>query len=115
MNMIYQKPWGSYEIITLSNNYQVKKIIVRPKQKLSLQSHKQRVEHWIIVGGEGLVQLEETYIPVKSGSSVIIPKGTKHRIENSHSSEDLVFIEVQLGSYLGEDDIVRYEDIYGRL
>ncbi len=115
MNMIYQKPWGSYEIITLSNDYQVKRIVVKPEQKLSLQSHKHREEHWIIVGGEGLVQLEETFKPVKVGSSVIIPKDAKHRIENSHSSENLIFIEVQIGSYLGEDDIVRYEDIYGRL
>ena len=115
MNKIYKKPWGSYEIISLSNNYQVKRIVVKPEQKLSLQSHKQREEHWIIVGGEGLVLIGETNTPVKVGSSVIIPIDVKHRIENSHSSEDLVFIEVQIGSYLGEDDIVRYEEISGRL
>lgn len=115
MNKIYQKPWGSYEIISLSNNYQVKRIVVKPEQKLSLQSHKQREEHWIIVKGEGIVQLGKLFIPVKTGSSVLIPKGEKHRITNTHNTEELIFIEVQIGSYLGEDDIVRYEDIYGRL
>ncbi len=115
MHDIYDKPWGTYEIIASSDSFQSKVIIVKPNQKLSLQSHKHREEHWIIVKGEGMVQLDKSFIPVKIGCSVFIPKGENHRITNAHNTEELIFIEVQIGSYLGEDDIVRYEDIYGRL
>lgn len=115
MHSICQKPWGSYEIIATSDNYQAKKIIIRPNQKLSLQSHKHREEHWVIVNGEGLVQLESSNIPVKIGSTVNIPKEAKHRITNTHDTNNLVLIEVQIGDYLGEDDIERYEDLYGRI
>lgn len=111
--MLESRPWGTFEILLEDNNCKVKKIVVNPKQKLSLQSHEKRAELWQIISGEGEVTLNEEKIVVQSGSFVEIPVTTIHRIENT-GNEKLTFIEIQTGVYFGEDDIIRYEDIYGR-
>ena len=111
---IYQRPWGFYKTTILNDYYQSKVISVRPGEKLSLQSHNHREEHWIIVHGTGIVQLEQSHIAVCCGMSVFIPKGVRHRLINTDDKESLIINEVQIGDYLGEDDIVRYEDEYGR-
>lgn len=108
------RPWGTYELITLSNRYQVKKITVRPGAALSLQLHYHRAEHWIFVSGTAKVTIDETEYLVTENQSVYIPLGTKHRLENP-GQIPLELIEVQAGSYLGEDDIVRFDDMYGRI
>ena len=98
------------------NNYcQAKIICVYPKSQLSLQSHDHREEHWIVAHGEGQVQIGESYLDAKCGSVFFIPKGCKHRLTNTHESEYLILTELQIGDYFGEDDIHRYEDIYGRM
>jgi len=112
---IFEKPWGFYKTTIMSELFQSKIISVKPKNSLSLQEHEAREEHWIIVNGEGEVQLGKSIIPVKGGSSLFIPKGCKHRIINKASEDNLIFIEVQLGEYFGEDDIKRFEDEYGRV
>lgn len=114
MGEIFKKPWGTYETILLGKNYQVKRIIVAPKQQLSLQSHNHRSEHWIIVDGEGVVTLNEDKIILKKDDKVYIPVKAKHRMSNL-TYKEVIFIEVQNGDYLGEDDIVRYQDDYGRI
>ncbi|MGD8785704.1 MAG: mannose-1-phosphate guanylyltransferase/mannose-6-phosphate isomerase [Thioalkalispiraceae bacterium] len=107
------RPWGSYEGIDVGQRYQVKRITVNPGAALSLQMHHHRAEHWIIVSGTAKVTRgEETFI-VSENESTYIPIGTKHRLENP-GSIPLQMIEVQSGSYLGEDDIVRFDDQYGR-
>ena len=107
------KPWGTYEIIYESNSFKVKHILVNPKGKLSLQMHKFRSEHWVVVKGKAVVTLGTEIIELIKDQSVYIPVETKHSIENKEK-KPLEFIEVQNGSYLGEDDIYRFEDIYGR-
>lgn len=81
---------------------------------MSLQSHNHREEYWIVVHGIGIVQLDASFFPVTCGSSVFIPKGCKHKLTNTDKKENLIITEVQIGDYFGEDDIIRYEDIYGR-
>lgn len=108
-----ERPWGKFEILRDSETYKSKTITVAPGQQISYQSHAKREEHWIIVSGEGSVILNDETIPVKRGSYVHIPQGAKHRVR-ANKSGPLHFIEVQLGSYFGEDDIVRYEDDYQR-
>lgn len=112
-NNLFNRPWGTFEIILKSDKYQVKRIIVFKKSKLSLQSHKMRDEHWIIVSGYGSVDFDCDNFLLKENEHIFIPKNTKHRISND-TDKDLVFIEIQYGSYLEEDDITRYEDDYGR-
>lgn len=112
---LYQRPWGFYKTTVLTDFYQSKVITIKPGQKLSLQSHNHREEHWVVVHGEGVVQIDASMVDVRNGSSVFIPKGAKHRITNSHCTENLIITEVQIGDYLGEDDIERYDDIYGRI
>jgi mannose-1-phosphate guanylyltransferase/mannose-6-phosphate isomerase len=107
------RPWGSYEGIDTGENFQVKHIVVNPGAKLSLQMHHKRAEHWIVVSGVAQVTCGEKVFPLKQNESTYIPLGAKHRLENI-GSEPLHLIEVQSGSYLGEDDIVRFEDTYGR-
>jgi len=107
------RPWGYYETLVMSPFYQVKHIVVKPGCKLSLQMHQHRSEHWVIVTGEAKVTRDEEQIILQANQSIYIPALTKHRIENELSTP-LELIEVQTGSYLGEDDIVRFEDIYGR-
>ena len=111
---IFPRPWGFYKTTVLNDYYQGKIISVKPRGQLSLQSHNRREEHWIVIHGNGTVQLDESLINVRCGSSVFIPKGCKHRLMNTDSRENLIIAEVQIGDYLGEDDIVRYEDLYGR-
>lgn len=111
---IFHRPWGFYKTTVLNDFYQGKVISVKPGQQLSLQSHNHREEHWIIVHGNGIVQIAESKINVQSGRYVFIPKGAKHRLTNTDKSENLILTEVQIGDYLGEDDIIRYEDNYGR-
>ena len=113
MNSIVQKPWGSYEILYYENYHLIKKIIVKPFAKLSLQSHEHRSEHWIVIEGIAKVTVNQSIKNLKSNESIYIPKKSKHRIENNHN-KILVIIEVQLGRILKEDDIIRYEDIYNR-
>lgn len=107
------RPWGTWEVLDGGNNFCVKKIIVTPGSCLSLQSHNHRSEHWIMVEGEAVVTLGDKEIIKKSGENVFIPVQTKHRIRNDKSA-NLEFIEVQYGENLDENDIIRYEDIYGR-
>ena len=108
------RPWGWFEILSESLFYKVKKIVVYPKSSLSLQSHKFRSEHWIIVEGTAKITINKEIKISHKGESVYIPIGVIHRLENV-KSKPLVIIEIQTGTYLEEDDIVRYEDNYGRL
>ncbi|MBC7293906.1 MAG: cupin domain-containing protein, partial [Thermoleophilia bacterium] len=107
------RPWGFYRVLEDSPGYKVKRIQVHPGKRLSLQRHRQRWEHWTVVEGEGLVTRGGEYRSVAPGSSVDIDRGMIHRIEN-RGIKPLVFIEVQHGHYLGEDDIERLEDDFGR-
>jgi mannose-1-phosphate guanylyltransferase/mannose-1-phosphate guanylyltransferase/mannose-6-phosphate isomerase len=107
------RPWGWYESIDLGERFQVKRIMVKPGGKLSLQLHKQRAEHWVVVRGSALVTRNHKVEVLTENQSTYIPIGVQHRLENP-GSEPLHLIEVQSGSYLGEDDIVRFEDSYGR-
>jgi mannose-1-phosphate guanylyltransferase / mannose-6-phosphate isomerase len=107
------RPWGTYDSVDLGERHQVKRIMVRPGAKLSLQMHHHRAEHWIVVKGTALVTKGEEEILLTENQSTYIPLGVKHRLENPGKT-DLELIEVQSGSYLGEDDIVRFEDTYGR-
>lgn len=112
---IYNRPWGYYKTVFLSDFSRAKIIHVNPGEELSLQKHKKREEHWVIVKGEGEMTIGESVRNLSEGSYIYIPKGCKHRISNKSQSIPLMISEVQLGSYFGEDDIIRYEDKYGRL
>ncbi len=107
------RPWGWYETLALADRFQVKQIMVPPGKKLSLQSHVHRAEHWIVVKGTATVTIDDDVKLVTENQSVYIPLGAVHRLENP-GKVNLHLIEVQTGSYLGEDDIIRYEDIYNR-
>ena len=108
------RPWGKYDSVDSGRRYQVKRITVKPGAKLSLQMHHHRAEHWVVVSGTAKVQRGEETILVSENQSIYIPLGTKHTLENP-GKIPLELIEVQSGSYLGEDDIVRIEDVYGRI
>ena len=110
---LVHRPWGTYESIDSGVNFQVKHIMVQPGAKLSLQMHHHRAEHWIVVEGTALVTCDERQFLLKANESTFIPLGAKHRLENP-GHVPLRLIEVQSGAYLGEDDIVRFEDTYGR-
>ncbi|MEP3345793.1 MAG: mannose-1-phosphate guanylyltransferase/mannose-6-phosphate isomerase [Litoreibacter sp.] len=107
------RPWGWFESLGTGTRFQVKRIVVNPGAALSLQSHKHRAEHWIVVEGTAKVTIDDEVKLVEENQSVYIPLGAVHRMENP-SDKPMVLIEVQTGNYLGEDDIVRYEDIYAR-
>jgi mannose-6-phosphate isomerase len=107
------RPWGAYTIIKEAVDHKVKTITVDPMRRLSYQTHEKRSEYWVIVSGAGSVTLDGTTSLCVAGDAFVIEQGTAHRIENLYN-EPLVFIEVQLGSYFGEDDIVRIEDDFGR-
>ncbi|MDH7453882.1 mannose-1-phosphate guanylyltransferase/mannose-6-phosphate isomerase [Luteimonas composti] len=108
------RPWGSYDSIDQEDGcFQVKRIKVKPGARLSLQSHRHRAEHWIVVRGTARITRDNDVFELYANQSTYIPLGAKHRLENP-GTEVLELIEVQSGSYLGEDDIVRYEDVYGR-
>jgi mannose-1-phosphate guanylyltransferase/mannose-1-phosphate guanylyltransferase/mannose-6-phosphate isomerase len=107
------RPWGHYEGLIMGDRFQVKKISVRPGQKLSLQKHFHRAEHWVVVHGTAIVTRDQEEIMLRENESVYLPLGCVHRLVNP-GKIPLTLIEVQVGSYLGEDDIVRFEDTYGR-
>lgn len=107
------RPWGTYETVDLSERFQVKRITVNPRSALSLQMHHHRAEHWVVVRGTAQVTRGEDEVIMSENESIFIPTETKHRLENPGDAP-LELIEVQSGSYLGEDDIVRFEDNYGR-
>jgi len=107
------RPWGWFESLVVGNRFQVKRIVVHPGAALSLQSHHHRAEHWIVVEGTAKVTVDDEVRLVTENQSVYIPLGAKHRMENP-GKVPMVLIEVQTGSYLGEDDIIRYEDVYSR-
>jgi len=113
MESIVFKPWGSYQIIEKGDKYLIKRIIVMPGGKLSLQRHQYRSEHWVIVQGEAEVTINNDIKVLSSNENIFIPLQAKHRLANN-SSEDLILIEVWYGDNLHEEDIFRYEDIYNR-
>ena len=110
---VEDRPWGNYQIIAKNNGYQIKEIKVNKNSKLSLQKHKSRSEFWQIVEGESKITVEEREYYLKEKEHIYIPKNTVHRIENTGEKE-LIFIEIQLGENLEEEDIIRLEDDYGR-
>ncbi|HEU4551119.1 MAG TPA: mannose-1-phosphate guanylyltransferase/mannose-6-phosphate isomerase [Rhizomicrobium sp.] len=114
LHPVVHRPWGTYESIDSGNSFQVKHIMVKPGQKLSLQMHHHRAEHWIVVDGTALVTCDDKQFLLQTNQSTFIPQSAKHRLENPGQTP-LRLIEVQSGSYLGEDDIVRFEDTYGRV
>jgi len=107
------RPWGYYLVLHEDAGYKVKQFVVTPGRRLSLQRHRQRAEHWHVVRGEALVTLGQEAVRLAPGGSLDIPLGALHRVE-SVGTENLVVIEVQMGEYVGEDDIERIEDDYGR-
>ena len=107
------RPWGWFESLVIGERFQVKRIVVNPGAALSLQSHHHRSEHWIVVSGTAKVTVDDEVRLVSENQSVYIPLGAVHRMENP-GKLPMVLIEVQTGSYLGEDDIIRYEDVYAR-
>jgi mannose-1-phosphate guanylyltransferase / mannose-6-phosphate isomerase len=110
----HSRPWGHYESLMLGPRFQVKSIVVEPGGLLSLQSHVHRSEHWIVVEGSAIVTIGKSETLIGENQSVYIPLGEIHRLANP-GKVPLRLIEVQTGAYLGEDDIVRYEDIYARV
>ena len=109
-----QRPWGSFTVLDEGEGFKVKRIEVLPGKRLSYQQHAQRAEHWVVVQGRARVTLDGQDVIVMPGQAVDIAIGTAHRVENPDETP-LVFIEVQRGSYLGEDDIVRLQDDFGRV
>jgi mannose-6-phosphate isomerase-like protein (cupin superfamily) len=107
------RPWGWFESLVVGDRFQVKRIHVHPGAALSLQSHHHRSEHWIVVEGTAKITIDDDVQLLSENQSVYIPLGAVHRMENP-GKVPMVLIEVQTGSYLGEDDIIRYEDIYAR-
>jgi mannose-6-phosphate isomerase len=107
------RPWGYYLVLLEEPGYKVKQIVVTPGRRLSLQRHQRRAEHWHVVLGEAEVTRDEEIVRLLPGESIDIPLGALHRVE-SVGKENLVVIEVQMGEYLGEDDIERFKDDYGR-
>ena len=108
-----RRPWGSFEVLADHDDCKVKRLTVDPGQRLSYQSHRRRAEHWLVVSGIARVTLDGNDVDVAPGGAIDIPTGAAHRVSNP-GDDELVFIEVQLGDYFGEDDIVRYSDDYGR-
>ncbi len=111
---IYERPWGSYQTLRMGDNHQVKILTINPGGRLSLQKHFHRAEHWVVVAGEPTLTVNDDRKVYKVNDSIYIPKEAVHRIENLGNLACQI-IEVQVGDYLGEDDIVRLEDVYGRV
>ena len=114
LNKKEHRPWGHYICLTEGKDYLTKEICVMPKQKLSLQSHNHRSEHWVVLEGHALVIKDNKEYNIDAGDSIDIPLGVKHSLQNPYD-EILKIIEVQKGNYISEDDIIRYEDCYGRV
>jgi len=108
------RPWGFYMVLSDEPDHKVKRIVVYPGKRLSLQRHQRRSEHWHMVNGEALVTLNDKEIRLRKGESIDIPVDAAHRIKNI-GTENVVFIEIQQGDYFGEDDIERLEDDFGRV
>lgn len=109
-----QRPWGYYEVLSHQPDHKVKRIIVFPGKRLSLQRHRKRDEHWYMISGMAIVTLDSEELHLDVGQSVDVPRGAVHRVEN-RGTDNIAFIEVQTGQYFGEDDIERIEDDYGRV
>ena len=107
------RPWGHFETLARGPRFQVKSIVVKPGASLSLQSHEHRAEHWVVVEGTATVTVDDTKRLVTENQSVYIPTGARHRLANE-GRQPLRLIEVQTGTYLGEDDIMRFDDVYQR-
>lgn len=108
------KPWGSFSTLEEGPGYKIKRLVVQPGQRLSLQKHRHRAEHWLVVAGTATVVRGDRRLTLRQRECTVIPRQAWHRIEN-HGRTPVVIIEVQHGSYLGEDDIVRQQDDYGRI
>ena len=108
------RPWGSFKILSQTGNYKVKELTIIPNGKLSLQKHRHRSEIWTVISGEALVTLNGKETILKQQQSTFVPMGVTHRLENI-GSENLIIVEIQCGDHLGEDDIIRFDDIYGRM
>ena len=110
---VYERPWGHYKTLEIQDGFQVKSITVNPGGRLSLQSHAKRAEHWVVIKGTPTVTINDDVRDYHANQALYIPLQSKHRLEN-FTQDIVIIVEVQIGSYLGEDDIVRYDDIYGR-
>ena len=108
------RPWGYYQVYADEPDHKVKRIVVYPGKRLSLQRHQRRMEHWYLLEGEAVVTRGDEELHLKEGESVNIPRGAVHRVRNP-GTKDMAFIEVQTGDYFGEDDIERLEDDFGRI
>jgi mannose-6-phosphate isomerase-like protein (cupin superfamily) len=108
-----ERPWGAWYVLDEGPRFKVKKILVKPGKRLSLQSHRFREEHWTVVSGEAVVEVDDIMYQLGSGQMITVPMGAKHRLSNT-TAADLLVIEVQLGQSTAEDDITRYADDYGR-
>jgi mannose-6-phosphate isomerase-like protein (cupin superfamily) len=113
--MIGERPWGRFEVIRSAEGYQVKRLVVAPGGRLSLQRHRHRSEHWVVVQGVARVTRGPHEFTLQANESVFIPAGARHRLANLSDDEPLEVVEVQVGTYLGEDDIERFEDDYQRV
>jgi len=109
-----RRPWGTFTVLDEGKNFKVKRIEVNPHKKLSLQLHRRRSEHWVVVEGNARVTVGERVIDLAPNESIYVPMQVKHRIENA-TNQPLTLVEVQCGEYLGEDDIVRFSDDFGRV
>ena len=114
IHMTAYRPWGTYTILDESKGYKVKRIVVKPGKRLSLQKHQHRSEHWVVVSGTALVTRGKEHYAIHANESTYIPIGEVHRLENA-GKIPLVMIEAQVGEYVGEDDIIRLEDDYKRI
>lgn len=110
---IYERPWGTYQTLAMADGYQVKLITVKPQGRLSLQKHAKRAEHWVVVKGCPTITVDDERREYQVNDTVDIGIGAVHRMENL-TDQEAAIIEVQIGSYLGEDDIERLDDVYGR-
>ena len=108
------RPWGYYRVLSDEKTHKVKRIVVYPGKRLSLQRHRRRAEHWYILHGSALITLDDRQFTLRDGQSTDIPLGSLHRIENT-GADPLTLIEIQTGEYFGEDDIERIEDDFGRV
>lgn len=107
------RPWGWYENLQEENGYKVKRLYIKPNEKISLQYHNHRNEHWIVVFGSGTVELSDIVREIKVGDYIFVPSNSKHRVSGGNSG--IIIIEIQLGKICDEEDIVRIQDDYGRI
>ena len=112
---VEERPWGKFIVLEDTRTHKVKRLILKPGKRLSYQRHQKRTEHWVILSGRAIVILDDVSTEHQPGDTIHVPVGAKHRLINAHPEEDLIWIEVQRGSYFGEDDIERFEDDFGRV